>query len=281
MSLMLTVFLIQPATAQEAEKYKDKQIEELSKKAFRYSNIDGKQSLTLIPKLEPDWWEKAAPNPCDNNVALLKSRAEAISIPGTSLILAFLDCPAWSDWENDSIVAFFDRDNLEAPFCFSRVVLMDKPDGQTRLYYYGNIMSLEAREASDDALYVVAKLSGGDGGDIWVSLAFLHIDMNCETTVLSKLYTDYSVRWNADEEGGGERMVYRFIDNKTVEVTTLQIAFADRKVQRIVKMTQKKYDLAELYNNPKSRVFPISSPMLTPRAVPQSGTDSRNDFVPF
>ena len=44
-SCLVIVFLNQGA-AQETEKWNDKQMEELSKKFFHYSTIDGKQSLT-------------------------------------------------------------------------------------------------------------------------------------------------------------------------------------------------------------------------------------------
>jgi hypothetical protein len=50
------------------------------------------------------------------------------------------------------------------------------------------IQSLEARESRDKGLYVVVKLSGADYiGDGWTSFTFLHIDMNCRITVLSKV----------------------------------------------------------------------------------------------
>ncbi len=242
------LFFIRIAGAGETE-YKDKQIEELSKKFFFYSNVDGKQALKLITEEEAKPYAEEA-DTCDNNVAKLIVPGAALSIPGTPLILAFLDCPIWNDCENDSIVSLFNRNAMNAPLCFSRLILMYSHG----YYYYGGIRSLEVREAKDKAFYVVVKLSGGDGGDSWVSLAFLHIDMNCRIRVLSKLLSGYTVNCDSDECGGDE-IEYRFINKKTVEVTTKQIVFTN-DVEKKVNTSRKKYDLEELYDNPGKGLFP-------------------------
>ncbi len=120
MTCMAIVFVLQTVSAREAEEYKDKQIEELSGKFFYYSNEDGKQSLKLT---EAPVNYSYCTRSCENTFAQVRSESAALSIPGTSLVLAFLDCPINCDLGHDSVVAFFDRKNLNVPLCFSRLDL--------------------------------------------------------------------------------------------------------------------------------------------------------------
>jgi uncharacterized protein len=249
-SCLATFYLMQTVSAEE--QYKDKQIEELSGKYFYYSNEDGKASLTLTkaPASRPI----GETDSCENTLAKLTSESAALPIPGTSLILAFLDCPINRDLCHDSVVAFFDRNNLNVPLCFSQLDLM--PSGS---YYYGLIGSLEARRARNGAFYVVVTLGGADGGDSWRSFLFLHIDKNCRITLLSKFYGVYGI--NYDKNNPGRVIAYRFVDDKTVEVTTDDlINQLDEKtgqfIEETLKSTSERFNLEDLYNNPQSRVFP-------------------------
>jgi ankyrin repeat protein len=252
----LVIFSVQTAVAQETVKWPNKQIEELSKKFFQYSTVDGKQSLTLTTEPNEDWWKTAIGAHCDNTLVKLTRPRAVLSIPGTSLILAFLECPAERGYQYDSIVAFFDRDNVSTPLHFSRLYLMDEET--QNYYYYGQILSLEARQNEEKCLHVVVTLGGGDGGDHWTSFVILHIDMTCRITTLSKLYSSYTdhIESHCGKECGGTDMSYRFVDNKTVEVTTKDIIFSDSDGEQIVKTTRKNYDLLELYKDPRARVFP-------------------------
>ncbi len=266
MSCMVMVLLTQAASAQEIAKRNDKQIEELSTKFFRYSAIDGKQSLTLMPEPGEEWYAKAFNDDCDNTIVKLGTPGAALSIPGTSLILAFLECPASRGFEYDAIVAFFDRNNVSTSLCFSRLDLMAQTT-KIRYYYYGGIQSLEAREARDKALYIVATLSGGDGGDYWTSFAFLHIDMNCRLTLLSKVYSSYHCNGDCD----GDKMEYHFVDNKTVEVITRDITSDGHNAGKVGKTTREEYHLEELYSNPRLRTFPSKTEKAA--ALLNSGAD--------
>ena len=118
--------------------------------------------------------------------------------------------------------------------------------------YYGNIKSLEARESENKALYVVVRASGGDGPDLGTSFIFLHIDLTCKLTVLSKL--DSSVYCTSGCEG--TEMECHFIDNHAVEVTTRELALAEEGDSKVVQTTHKTFFLEELYSSPQSRIFP-------------------------
>jgi hypothetical protein len=266
-SCMVIVLLAEVAGAQETVKWKDKQIEELSKKFFHYSNVDGKESLVLTTQPDDDWYEKAFGDPCENTIVKLVQPCSAISIPESSLILTFLECPASRGYEYGSIVAFFDRKDLEAPLCFSRLALM--PDSAS--YYYGSIESLEAREARKGEFYIVVTLSGADGGDWWSSFAFLRMDLNCKITALSKLDSGYTVT-QCNKDCGGDKMEYRFLDNRTVQVTTKEFVFTDEYLEKVLKTTRKQYDLEKLYRNPRLRTLPRKS---------QSGAQDEDGWTPL
>jgi Ankyrin repeats (3 copies) len=261
MSCMVIVLLTQAAGAQETAKCPDKQIEELSEKFFFYSTTDGKQSLTSTTEPEKDWYCKRFGDACDHTIVKLTSPGAALSIPGTSLILAFLCASRY--FAHDSIVTIFDRNNLDVPLCYSRLYLMDDREESSR-----EIQSLEARESRDKGLHVVVKLSGADDiGDGWTSFTFLQMDLNCKITVLSKI--DSAMHCNGGCEGN--EMEYHFVDNNAVEVMTKEMAVAEEKTTKVVKTTQKKYQLEELYTNPESRIFP--SKIEKAAALLSSGAD--------
>ncbi len=265
MACTLVIFSVQTADARKKVEWPDKQIEELSKKFFRYSTVDGKQSLTLTTEPDKDWYDKAINDDCDNTLVKLGTPKAALSIPDSSLILAFLECPASRGYAYDSVVAFFDRGNLNVPLRFSRLALMARnaEDG----YYYGGIHSLEAREAADNTLHVITTLAGADGGDYWTSFVILRIDMDCTITLLSKVYAGYHC--NGDCEGS--KMDCHFINNKTVEVIEKDFTSTDHEPEKVTKTTREKYDLEELYNNPRLRTFPSKTEKAA--ALLNSGAD--------
>jgi hypothetical protein len=247
------IFAVGTLQAHEIEKYKDKKIEELSQKAFRYSENKGKPTLKLITGYSGDitsqgWYLEGYGKPCDNNVAKLNRPGVALPIPGTSLILTFLDCPACNDAGEDSIIAVFDRNNTSVPLCFRHIKLMDKKG----FYFWGSVRSIGIRKSREKGYYVVAKLSGGDAGDLWTSLAFLHIDDNCKVTILSKLYECVT-----EEEDGNKcsdkEIDYRFLDDHVVDVITTESRIDSTK--KDVNKSHKEYDLKLLYDNPKARTF--------------------------
>jgi hypothetical protein len=248
-SCLAMVFLVHSAGADETKKFKDKQIEELSKKFFYYSSVDGKESLTLTAAPSTDWYDKASDDSCENTVVQLRSPRAALSIQGTSLILALLDCPASRDLYYDAVVAVFDGKSLEVPVCFAQLELMS--EGR---YYWGGIDAVEARDAGNGAYHIVVTLGGADGGDYWTSFLFLKVTLDCKMTLLSKLYASHGI--NHDSEHPGRKIEYKFVNDKTVEVTTNHLVLTDQFAEKVVKTTSKKYHLDELYINAKSRVFP-------------------------
>jgi|GEM_PF-5198900 len=262
MCCIVIVLLTQAAGAQEKGEWPDKQIEVLSEKFFLYSTIDGKQSLTLTTEPKKDGYCKRFGDACDHTIVKLTSPGAALSIPGTSLILAFLEGPAPLGFDHDAIVALFDRSSLGVLVCYSRLYLMADVND-----YYGSIRSLEARKGRNKALYVVVGGSGGDGPDHGTSFTFLHIDMNCRITVLSKL--DSGLYCNGGCEG--TEMECHFIDNHAVEVTSKELALAEEGDSKVVKTTHKTFFLEELYSNPQSRIFP-SKPQKA-AALLSSGAD--------
>jgi hypothetical protein len=243
-SYLALVCLVQAVGAADTEKYKDKQIEELSKKYFYYSNSDGKESLTLTTTPTVLEYESASDGTGKNIVVKLSAERAAIALPGTSLILAFLDCPSMF-CSDDAVMALFSRDNLNVPLCFSRRNLM--------YCKYCSIKSIEARKTENRAFHIAVTLEGADAGDFWTHLLFLHVDRKCKVTLLSKFWDGYG---DSDtKENPGTKIRYRFLDNKTVEVMTAHVAFNNELEEKVGKGTRKKYHLDQLYNNPKSRVF--------------------------
>jgi hypothetical protein len=247
---LVLIFLTLAAGASEKEQFKDKQIEELSKKFFRYSTVDGKESLRLTSEPSKEWYENAYNGLCKDTIVRLTSESLAISIPNSTLILAFLQCPPDPcDRRSDSIAALFDRKNLNSPLCFSK---LDIDAG-----CYESLESAEVRKAGKGTYYVALTKGGGEGGQSWMTILLLHLDMACKITVLAKFDAGYG-SYN-DENDPGTIIGYRFIDDETVEVTTdhiVTVVTGDRLDEKVVKTTRERYDLDKLYNDPKSRVFP-------------------------
>lgn len=262
-------FFALSAAGQAKTETSDKRIKELTTKFFRFSDDrHGKPSLVLIPQPDSDTLNKAFGDSCDDTFVWLTSPEAAFSIPGTSLILAFLECPATRGFEYDAIVTLFDRGSLNKPLCFSRLYLMSRLT-ECSYYYYGGINSLEVRKASDDVLHVLVNMEGGDGGDHWTSIALLRIDMDCGVTVLSRLYEGF----HCTESCEGTDIAARFIDDKTVETLTKQFKLIEEGQEEIVKKTRYEYDLEQLYKNPRLRVFPSETEKEMPLpSVPETGT---------
>ena len=71
MLIVCLLFTVVTAQAHDLEKYNDRQMEELSQRAFRYSNNNGKPSLTLITGYTGDIWSQkwyldGYGKPCDS-----------------------------------------------------------------------------------------------------------------------------------------------------------------------------------------------------------------------
>jgi uncharacterized protein len=258
----LVIFSVQATGAQEKVKWPDKQIEELSTKFFLYSTTGGKQTLVSTTEPEKDGYCQRFGDACDHTIVKLTSPGAALSIPGTSLILAFLEGPAPLGFDHDAIVTIFDRSDLTLPRCYSRLYLIADVND-----YYGSIKSLEVRETANKALNVVVTGSGGDGPDLGRSLTFLRVGLNCRIAVLSKL--DSSLYCNSGCEG--TEVEYHFVDNDNVEVTTRELALADQENTKIVQTKQKKYQFQGLYDNPEWRTFPSNSQKAA--AILSSGSD--------
>ncbi|MCE5315733.1 MAG: hypothetical protein LLG04_00005 [Parachlamydia sp.] len=260
---ILFIALLFAQIADAEEKYSDKQIEELSKRWFHYSDKNGKQTLTLLTgnniKIAKDkWFRNGCGGKFGDSIVHLRNAGAATSIPGTSLILAFLNCGPSGETDAHSIVAFFDRKNADIPLCFSQYSLMSGPG-----YWYGSFRSLDVRK-DDNGYFVVAKMSGADGGDSWTSFAFLHVATNCKVTLLNRLYScmSFDISWDGIPHGRckGKRMDYRFLNDYTVEVINNEIVCPGNSkkeysdyIESVVKTTREKYDLKALYSQTSMR----------------------------
>jgi len=253
------MFVIFSVQASEPENKSDKQIEKLSKKAFLYSNSKGKQSLKLITgytvhMANPEWYKDGCPESCNNTIAVLYSPHSAVPLPGTPLIMAFLDCPACREGTvigAEFVMAMFNRNNINEPLCFQHIDLMGKEKDK---FYYYQIEPIEIRKNIERGYYSVVKLFGGDGMDSWSSLVFLFSDNNCGTTILSRLYEDLSLYEQEDgKRCRGKKLYCHFLDDHTVNVITEDPCTGTN--ENDVLKSHNKYDLKSLLENPKTRIF--------------------------
>lgn len=240
--------------SQEQEKYSDKDIELLSKKAFKYTSIKGKEALSLITNYSGDIWEQkwyleGYGKSCENNIAKLNRPGSAISIPDSSLILAFLDCPASNDGGADSIIAIFNKDDTDNPLCFKRIVIM----GNESDFFWGSVRSLNIKKASKFSYYVIATLSGADAEDAWTNIVFLHIDSKCQVTVLSKFYESISYNFSTPNKFCGKNIEAQFINNHIVEVVIKKGSCSENNDN--IYVSNKRYNLDELLQNQTKRVY--------------------------
>jgi hypothetical protein len=255
--ILIACLLIAVGTlqAEDVEKGKDKQIEELSKKAFRYSENNEKPSLTLITGYtgeaeNQEWYREGYGKSCNNNVAMMSMPETALPIPGTSLVFAVLDCPAGNFGSPDSIIAFFYRNNTNVPVCFKRIKLMD----DHKYYHYGIVGAISIRKSGEKGYYAVIRLSGGDGAASWSGLVFLFIDDSCNVTVLSKLYEELSYYEQEDGKScHGKKIYYNFLNDHVVDVVTIYPCIDP--TNEWSKKSQEKYDLKLLHENPSARTF--------------------------
>ncbi len=180
-SCLVIVLLAQVPGAQETAKWNDNQIKELSKKSFYYSKVDGKDQLVLATG-EADHSSERIKDTGDDAMVKFKPQT-ALSVPGSSLILAFLQCPASNASQPEYIVAFFQRDDLNVPLCFSRLRLPTGGD-----YYDSQSLQLkEAHKAKEGEFFLVVE-SSDLNGEVWW-LAFLYMDINCKAPLLSRYCT--------------------------------------------------------------------------------------------
>ena len=94
----------------------------------------------------PEWYKDGCPESCNNTIAALYSPNSAVPLPGTSLILAFLDCPTCREGTvigAEFIMAMFNRYNTNKPLCFQHIDLMGKEKDK---FYYYQIEPIEIRK---------------------------------------------------------------------------------------------------------------------------------------
>lgn len=252
--LLCSFFTVSTARASEENQAKQV-ISDLQRKVFRITTLNRKLNIDLITGYsgepwEQEWWREGYAKPCINNIARLNRTEAATVIKGTANILALLDCPAANDGGAASIVSLFEGTNTEVPMCFSYIRLMDKPG----YYYWGVVNSIEVRKLPDNTFIIVPTLSGGDAGDSWVSYAFLHMDIKCGLTLLSKFYA--SMHHDTDDPGKceGESHTYKFINDSTIEIQRDRI-LCTKTTKRIERTITKRLDLDALLRRPKLRVF--------------------------
>ena len=232
-------------------------IAELQAKGFRIASVNGKATMTLIPgyRFDPttEPWQQDGYNKCVNSTARLNNKSAATVIDGTNEILAFLECPAGNDGYATSVIALFEEANTDEPICFSRIHLMDKEG----YYFWGGVGTVSGKKQPDGSLFVTAKLSGGDAGDLWTSSAFLHVDRKCKTTLLAKFYES-----GRDSYDGcsGHVLSHRFISNSVVQIDRQKLTCPARTQDNHIPTTARRVsartiDLRSLLENPTLRTF--------------------------
>lgn len=232
-------------------------ISELQAKGFRIASVNGKATMTPIPgyRFDPttEPWQQDDYNKCVNSTARLNNKSAATVIEGTNDILAFLECPAGNDGYATSVIAIFDGANTDEPICFSRIHLMDKEG----YYFWGGVGAVSGKKQPDGSLFVTAKISGGDAGDLWTSSAFLHMDRKCKATLLAKFYES-----GRDSYDGcsGHVLSHRFVSNSVVQIErqklTCPARTQDNDIPTIARrVSTRAIDLRRLLENPMLRTF--------------------------
>ncbi len=221
-------------------------IVELQDKHFRVTTVDGKRSMTLITSDAGKLLLKGYRKPCIDNVAKLNRTGAATAIDGTPLILAFLDCPAANNGGTASIVALFERTDTSTLMCFSHLELMDK----SGRYFWGAVRSLEVRKLADSNYIVVPTLGGADAENRWVSYAFLHMDGQCDLTLLARFYGQ---TYDDGQVWCGKTVTKRFVGDTVVEIRTREKPC--REPEKGLTKSSKTIDLRELLRKPELRIF--------------------------
>lgn len=204
------------------------------------------------PSREP-WMHEDYKN-CISSKAKLYNEDTAKVVTGTNNIVALLACPGNNDGGAVSIVALFERTNLDKPICFNRIQIMDKK--QDRYYWWGTVGNIDVRRQRDDTLFVAVSLGGADAGDFWGSSAFLQVDKRCGLTLLSKFYGSGHI----DDEGTceGIKISHEFVGNSTVRIEKNAVSCA--KTGKGIRPKPKHIsttiiDLGSLLHNLKLRKF--------------------------
>ena len=252
------VFVSSPmAIADPSSSLAQSGISELQTKGFRIASVNGKTTMTLVPgyrfdpAMEP--WQQDDYTKCVNSTARLNNKSAATVIEGTNDIFAFLECPAGNDGYATSVIALFEGANTDVPICFSRIRLMDKEG----YYFWGGVGAVSGKKQPDGSLFVAAKLSGGDAGDLWTSSAFLHIDRNCKTTLLAKFYES-----GRDSYDGcsGHLLSHRFVSNSVIQINRQKLTCPYRTQDNDIPTTVRQVstraiDLRLLFEKPTLRTF--------------------------
>jgi hypothetical protein len=218
-SVLLLTLAIPSQAAEQVPRNVAPAIEQFVHKLFHIQTSPGNRSMTLVKDLLDDKARielitKGYGKDCSDNYASLNRSAPAAIIPEAHTLIAVLDCPAANDGGAESIIAMFDEANTDAPVCFSHLNLMGK-DGY---FYWGAVRSIEVRRHPDGGYLVIPRMDGGDAGDSWDSVVFLHLDNQCRTTILSSFYA--GMYYDTDHENScqGERLKYSFVDQTTIRI---------------------------------------------------------------
>lgn len=150
-----------------------------------------------------------------SDYASLNRSTAAQDIPGTSLIMAFLDYPASDDRETPNLVTLFRSSNPNVPLCSGFINLFLSADGP---YRYGYVEAITVRTLRPDDYLVGVKSRGGDGGEYWTDLAFLHMNARCEITPLYRRFAEWNHTEKSESGCEGSEVNYSFLDSHTVKI---------------------------------------------------------------
>ena len=242
-------------SANPVEAEKSLTIAELIGKKFRVTISNGARVVSALPagRVSYDYLQRDGKR-CEDNVAWLDPETgdkAAISIESSPLILAFLGCPAGTE-DVGWIVSLFDYHDTNSPKCNAYIDLLTKPG-----YFYssGGIHSLSLRSVGEGRYFVGVVISGGDAGDSWYSIAFLHLNSQCQITPVAKFYTSTHVGDNGERVScEGNHIDYRFKTNTVVEIESKKLVCTNG-VENYESGGKTKYDLEAMFRKPALRIF--------------------------
>lgn len=184
-----------------------------------------------------------------SDYASLNRFTAAQAIPGTSLIMAFLDYPASDDRETPNLVTLFRSNNPNVPLCSGFINLFLSAEGP---YRYGYVESIMVRTLRLDDYLVGVKSRGGDGGYYWTDLAFLYMNARCELTPLHRRFASWNLSEKSESGCEGSEVNYRFLDSHTVKIDETPVVNCPPKPNTGLLETRQ-VDLQDLLLHPAHR----------------------------
>lgn len=238
----------------DIETEKSRTIAELIGKKYRVTVANGERVLSALPavRVSYDHLQRDGKQ-CEDNVAWLDPETgakAAISLGSTPLILTLLGCPAGTE-DVAFILALFDYRDTYSPKCNGYVDLRTKPG----YFFSGGIYSLNFRKAGDGKYFVSIVMSGGDAGDSWYNIAFLHLDSQCHVTPVATFYASTSI----DDNDGrvsceGNRISYLFKENTVIEIESQKLVCTN-EIENYEATRTTQYDLEAMLRNPELRIL--------------------------